>query len=285
MSGGAEREEAFQTLKNNLCDAPILSLPDGVEDFVVYCDASNQGFRRVILPPKKNGDLTSLQTHIDLKGVKYAPKEVIELFSDYECEIRYHPGKSNVVADALSRKERVKPKRVRAMAMGLFKSGMNGKEMNVFTFSRRYEKHAIMETTDKVVVIKEKLKAARDRQKSYANNKRKSLEFEVGDHVMLKVSPWKCMVRFGKKGKLAPRYVEPFEIPERISPIAYRLRLPEELIGVHDTFYVLNLKKCLRNANFHVPLNEIKIDKTLRFVEEHVRRIMVSEVRSLKRSR
>ncbi|GJX84041.1 putative reverse transcriptase domain-containing protein, partial [Tanacetum coccineum] len=257
----AEREEAFQTLKNNLCDAPILSLPDVVEDFVVYCDASNQGFRRVILPPKKNGDLTSLQTHIDLKGVKYAPKEVIELFSDYECEIRYHPGKSNVVADALSRKERVKPKRVRAMAMGLFKSGMNGKEMNVFTFSRRYEKHAIMEMTDKVVVIKEKLKAARDRQKSYANNRRKSLEFEVGDRVMLKVSPWKSMVRFGKKGKLAPRYVEPFEIPERISPIAYRLRLPEELIGVHDTFYVLNLKKCLRNANFHVPLNEIKIDR------------------------
>ncbi|GJR82370.1 hypothetical protein Tco_0153155 [Tanacetum coccineum] len=134
------------------------------------------------------------------------------------------------------------------------------------------------------MVIKENLKVARDRQKSYADNRRKPLEFEVGDRVMLKVSPWKGVVHFGKKGKLAPRYVGPFEILERIGPVAYRLRLPEELIGVHDTFHVSNLKKCLGNANLHVPLNEIKIDKTLRFVEEPVE-IMDREVRSLKRSR
>ncbi|GKE86975.1 hypothetical protein Tco_1564450 [Tanacetum coccineum] len=140
----------------------------------------------------------------------------------------------------------------------------------------------VQETTDKVVVIKEKLKSARERHKSYADNRRKPLEFEVGDHVMLKVSPWKGVVRFGKKGKLA--YVRPFKILERIGPVAYRLRLPEELIGVHDTFHVLNLKKCLGNANLHVPLNEIKIDKTLHFFEEPVE-IMDREVRSLKRSR
>ncbi|GJY39380.1 hypothetical protein Tco_0425744 [Tanacetum coccineum] len=103
----------------------------------------------------------------------------------------------------------------------------------------------VQETTDKVVLIKEKLKAARDRQKSYADNRRKPLEFEVGDRVMLKVSPWKGVIRFGKKGKLAPRYVGPFEILKRVSPVAYRLRLPEELSG-------------------------IKVDKTLRFVEEPV---------------
>ncbi|GJX97363.1 hypothetical protein Tco_0353161 [Tanacetum coccineum] len=100
----------------------------------------------------------------------------------------------------------------------------------------------VQETTDKVVLIKEKLKAARDRQKSCADNRRKPLEFEVGDRVMLKVSPWKGVIRFGKKGKLAPRYVGPFEILERIGPVAYRLRLPEELSGVHDTFHVSNLK-------------------------------------------
>ncbi|GJS97543.1 reverse transcriptase domain-containing protein [Tanacetum coccineum] len=111
----------------------------------------------------------------------------------------------------------------------------------------------VQETTDKVVVIKERLQAARDRQKSYADNRRKPLEFEVGDRVMLKVSPWKGVVRFGKKGKLAPRYVGPFEILKRIGTVAYRLRLPEELIGVHDTFHVSNLKKCLGNANFRVP--------------------------------
>nr|GFC33630.1 putative reverse transcriptase domain-containing protein [Tanacetum cinerariifolium] len=138
-------------------------------------------------------------------------------------------------------------------------------------------------TTNKVVLIKEKLKAARDHQKSYADNRCKPLEFEVGDRVLLKVSPWKSVVRFGTKGKLAPRYVGPFEILERIGPVAYRLRLPGELSSVHDTFHVSNLKKCLAYANLHVPLDEIKIDKTLCFVEEPVE-IMNSEVRSLKRS-
>ncbi|GJY01079.1 putative reverse transcriptase domain-containing protein [Tanacetum coccineum] len=142
----------------------------------------------------------------------------------------------------------------------------------------------VQEMTDKVVLIKEKLKAARDRQKSYADNRRKPLEFEVGDRVMLKVSPWKGVIRFGKKGKLAPRYVGPFEILERIGPVAYRLRLPEELSGVHDTFHVSNLKKCLADASLHVPLDEIKVDKTLCFVEEPVE-IMDREVKSLKRSR
>ncbi|GKC32712.1 putative reverse transcriptase domain-containing protein [Tanacetum coccineum] len=82
-------------------------------------------------------------------------------------------------------------------------------------------------------------------QKSYADKRRKPLEFSVGDHVLLKVSPWKGVVHFGKKGKLARRFVGPFEITERIGPVAYRLRLPEELNGVHDTFHMSNLKKCL----------------------------------------
>ncbi|GJR62518.1 putative reverse transcriptase domain-containing protein [Tanacetum coccineum] len=150
--------------------------------------------------------------------------------------------------------------------------------------SRLIGPELVQETTDKVVLIKEKLKAARDRQKSYADNRRKPLEFEVGDQVLLKVSPWKGVIRFGKKGKLAPRYVGPFEILERVGPVAYQLRLPEELSSVHDTFHVLNLKKCLADANLHVPLDEIKIDKTLRFVEEPVE-IMDREVKSLKRSK
>ncbi|GJS70912.1 putative reverse transcriptase domain-containing protein [Tanacetum coccineum] len=142
----------------------------------------------------------------------------------------------------------------------------------------------VQETTDKVVLIKEKLKAARDRQKSYVDNKQKPLEFKVGDRVLLKVSPWKGVIRFGTKSKLAPRYVGPFEILERIVPVAYRLRLPEELSSVHDTFHMSNLKKCLADANLHVPLDEIKIDKTPCFVEEPVE-IMDREVRSLKRSK
>ncbi|GJW86857.1 hypothetical protein Tco_0162197 [Tanacetum coccineum] len=140
----------------------------------------------------------------------------------------------------------------------------------------------VQETTDKVVLVKEKPKAARDRQKSYVDYRRKPLEFEVGDRVLLKVTPWKGVVHFGKKGKLAPRYVGPFEILERIDLVAYRLRLPEELNSVHDTFHVSNLKKCLADANLHVPLDEIKVDKTLRFVEEPVE-IMDREIKKLKR--
>ncbi|GJT90527.1 putative reverse transcriptase domain-containing protein [Tanacetum coccineum] len=142
----------------------------------------------------------------------------------------------------------------------------------------------VQKTTDKVVLIMEKLKAARDRQKSYADNRRKPLEFEVRDQVLLKVSLWKGVIRFGNKGKLAPRYVGLFEILERIGLVAYRLRFPEELSSVHDTFHVSNLKKCLADANLHVPLDEIKVDKTLHFVEELVE-IIDREVKSLKRSK
>nr|GEZ30846.1 putative reverse transcriptase domain-containing protein [Tanacetum cinerariifolium] len=125
-------------------------------------------------------------------------------------------------------------------------------------------------------------KAARDRQKSYVDYGRKPLEFELGDRVLLNVTPWKGVVRFGKKGKLAPRYVGPFEILERIGLIAYRLRLPDELKSMHDTFYVSKLKRCLADANLHVPLDEIKVDKTLYFVEEPVK-IKDREIKKLKR--
>ncbi|GJT70640.1 putative reverse transcriptase domain-containing protein [Tanacetum coccineum] len=116
----------------------------------------------------------------------------------------------------------------------------------------------------------------------YADKRRKPLEFEVSDRVLLRVSPWKGVVRFGKKGKIAPRYVGPFEILKRISLVAYRLRLPEELNSVHDTFHVSNLKKCLVDANLHVPLDEIRVDKTLCFVEEPVE-ILDREIKKLKR--
>ncbi|GKD72461.1 hypothetical protein Tco_1330743 [Tanacetum coccineum] len=134
------------------------------------------------------------------------------------------------------------------------------------------------------LLVKEKPKAARDRQKSYVDYRRKPLEFEVGDRVLLKVTPWKGVVRFGKKGKLASRYVGPFEILERIGFVAYRLRLPEELSSVYDTFHVSNLKKCLADANLHVPLDEIKVDKTLCFVQEPVE-IMDREIKKLKRKK
>ncbi|GJU90622.1 putative reverse transcriptase domain-containing protein [Tanacetum coccineum] len=142
----------------------------------------------------------------------------------------------------------------------------------------------VQETTKKISQIKDRLKTARDRQKSYADKRRKPLEFNVGDHVLLKVSPWKGVVRFRKKGKLAPGFVGPLEITERIGPVAYRLRLPKELNSIRDTFHVSNLKKCLVDPTLHVPLEEIQVNAKLNFLEEPVK-ILEREFKKLKWSR
>ncbi|GJS31879.1 putative reverse transcriptase domain-containing protein [Tanacetum coccineum] len=142
----------------------------------------------------------------------------------------------------------------------------------------------IQETTEKIIQIKQRIQAAHDRQKSYADLKRKPMEFQVGDRVMLKVSPWKGVVRFGKRGKLNPRYVGPFKVLERIGSVAYKLELPQELSRVHNTFHVSNLKKCHSDEPLAVPLEGLHIDDKLQFVEEPVE-IMEREIKRLKRSR
>nr|GEW87868.1 hypothetical protein [Tanacetum cinerariifolium] len=381
---GIEHVEAFHTLKHNLCNALILSLPDGVEDFVVYCVASNQGLGCVLMQRGKRHylhgmksviytDHQSLQHILNQKELNMRQRRWIKLFNDYECEIRYHPSKANVVADVLSKKKRVKPRRVRAMAMTI-QFGIRGmiiaaqgeafKQENILakrlhgldqqmerredgslyfldriwvplvggvqtiiideTHKTRYSIHPRADkmyhdirnmywwpgiTRNIAIYVRKcltcsKVKAKHQRPSGLFQQpeipeckwdkitmefitklpRRKSLEFEEGDQVMLKVSPWKGVIRLGKKGKLAPRYVGPFEILERIGPVAYQLRLPEEFSEVHDTFHVSNLKKCLVDASLHAPLDEIKVDKTLRFVEEPLE-IIDREVKRLKRSR
>ncbi|GJU88969.1 hypothetical protein Tco_1301392 [Tanacetum coccineum] len=197
----------------------------------------------------------------------------IELFSDYDCEIRYHPGKANVVADALSMKEWMKLRRARAMSMTIYYSikarilEAQSEASNVInTLAERKCRmpiawaevgetkligpEIIQETTDKIVQIKERLKVARDRQKSYADNR----QFNVGDKVLLMVLPRKGVVHFGKRSKLSSRYVRSFEVVERVGHVAYHLRLPQELVRIHDTFHVSNLKKCLADLNLQVSL-------------------------------
>ncbi|GKA36073.1 putative reverse transcriptase domain-containing protein [Tanacetum coccineum] len=399
---GKEQEEAFQTLKDSLCNAPILSFPGGSEEFVVYCDASNQGLGCVLMQRGKVIAYASRQLKIHEKNYTthdlelgavvfalktwrhylYGMKSVIytdhkslqHIFDQKELKggrlsysatmsVRFATIQSGVKYVYYQSKSETSRNRTRqTKRLHGFRPQREGKKMNIilydliwiirgdgwtnehtiqtledmlracvidfggswdvhlplaeFSYNNSYHSsircapfealygrkcrspvlwaeiresrligpELVQETTDKVVLIKEKLKAARDRQKSYADNRRKPLEFEVGDQVLLKVSPWKGVIRFGKKGKLAPRYVGPFEILERIGPVAYRLRLPEELSSVHDTFHVSNLKKCLADANMHVPLDEIKIDKTFRFVVEPVE-IIDREVKSLKRSK
>nr|GFB21486.1 putative reverse transcriptase domain-containing protein [Tanacetum cinerariifolium] len=142
----------------------------------------------------------------------------------------------------------------------------------------------VQETTKKISKIKDRLKVVRDLQKSYADKRRKPLEFSVGDYVLLKVSPWKGVVHFGMKEKLAPRFVRPFEIIENVGYVAYRLDLPKDLNGVYDTFYVSNLKKCLADPTLNVPLDEIRVNAKLNYVEDPVE-ILEREFKKLQRSR
>ncbi|GJU82254.1 putative reverse transcriptase domain-containing protein [Tanacetum coccineum] len=498
---GEKAEAAFQLLKQKLCSAPILALPEGSENFVVYCDASHKGLGAVLMQREKViayasrqlkvheknytthdlelgavvfalkmwrhylygtkcvvfTDHKSLQHILDQKELNMRQRRWLELLSDYDCEIRYHPGKANVGADALSRKERSNPLRVPALVMTIGLNlpkqilsaqpetrmdenfinedlrGMINKlepradgtlclnnrswipclgdlralimheshkskysihpgsdkmyqdlkklywwpnmKVEIATYVSKcltcakakieyqkpsaagqdtiwvivdrltksdhflpmreddtleklmrqylkevFSKHGvpvsiisdrdgkftlhfwkslhkalvrdsqltgpeiIHETTERIVQIKSHIQAARDRQKSYADVRRKPLEFQVGDKVMLKVSPWKGVIRFGKRGKLNPRYIGPFKIIAKVGTVAYRLELPEKLSRVHSTFHVSKLKKCMADEPLAIPLDEIQVDDKLNFIEEPVE-IMDREVKRLKQSR
>ncbi|GKF50404.1 hypothetical protein Tco_0146871 [Tanacetum coccineum] len=128
------------------------------------------------------------------------------------------------------------------------------------------------------------MQATHDRQKSYADLKRKPMEFQVGDKVMLKILPWKGVIRFGKRGKLNPMYVGPFKVLEKVGEVAYKLELLEELSKVHNTFHVSNLKRCHADEPLAVPLDGLHVDDKLYFVEE-LTKIVDREVKRLKRSR
>nr|GEZ62123.1 putative reverse transcriptase domain-containing protein [Tanacetum cinerariifolium] len=373
---GKEEEEAFQTLKQKLCSAPILALPKGTKDFMVYCDASLKGYRAVLMQRKKviayaSRKLKVHEENYNTHNLELGGKELnlrqqrwIELLSDYDCEIRYHPRTVNVVAYALSRKERIKPLHVRALMMTIHNdlpkrireaqgeaikkknlivheshksnysihSGLDkmyqdlmslywwsNMKADIATYiskcltyakvkaehqkpsrllqqpkipvwkweritmdfvsglprmpsrdSQLIDPELIRDTSEKIFHIKNRLLAARSRQKSYTDKRLKPLEFKVGDMVLLKVSPWKGAVHFGKRGKLSPCYIGSFKILARVGPVAYALELLEELKGTHSTFHVSNLKKCLAKDDVVVSIDEIQLDDKLHMIEEPV---------------
>jgi hypothetical protein len=129
----------------------------------------------------------------------------------------------------------------------------------------------IQDTREKVHVIKERMSAALSQQKSYVDNRRRPLEFEVRDRVFLKVSPMRVVMRFRKKGKLSPKFVGPFQITQRVGRLAYKIALPSDLIGTHDVFYMSMLRKYIANPNVIVEYEPLKIQEGLTYVEESVK--------------
>jgi len=137
---------------------------------------------------------------------------------------------------------------------------------------RKLSKIELIDQTREVVNrIWGKLRAAQHRQKSYADTRRRPLEFNVRDHVFLKVSPLKGSLRFGQKGKLTPRYINPFEILQRIGPVAYRLALPPTLQGIHDVFHVSNLRPYVLDLAHVISHEPLQLKKNLRYMEELIR--------------
>ncbi|XP_022008279.1 uncharacterized protein LOC110907608 [Helianthus annuus] len=131
-------------------------------------------------------------------------------------------------------------------------------------------KDVIAEMNEKIDMVRSRIKAAQDRQKSYADRRRRPIEFQVGDYVLLKVAPSKGIIRFRKRGKLGPRNIGPFKKLARVGAVAYQLELPPALDGSHNTFHVSQLRKCLADETAYVPMDDIEVDVKLNDVEKPV---------------
>ncbi|GJR06754.1 hypothetical protein Tco_0529738 [Tanacetum coccineum] len=266
---GDKQEAAFQLLKQKLCSAPILALPERSEDIHRICQVRTQRPSGLLVPKPKipNGSGTTSLLDFVNEASKTSQGYGTPIWVKVDRLTNYHASIKAAPLEVLYGQKCCSP--ICWTEVG--EAQILGPEL-------------IQETTKKIIQIKQRMQAARDRQKSYADLKRKPMEFQVGDKVMLKVSPWKGVVRFGKRGKLNPRYVGPFKVIERVGEVAYKLELPEELSRVHNTFHVSNLKKCHADEPLAVPLDGLNLDDKLHFVEEPVE-IVGREVKRLKRSR
>nr|GEV57048.1 putative reverse transcriptase domain-containing protein [Tanacetum cinerariifolium] len=421
---GDKQEAAFQLLKEKLCSAPILTLPKGAENFIIYCDTSHKGLSVVLMQNKNVNDYASRQLKIheksytthdlkswlscygdlrtlimheshkskyyvhpssnkmyqDMKKLYWWPNMKVDIATyDRKClaclkvkaehqkpsgllvqheipqwkwdnmtmdfitklsrtssgydtiwvivnrqtkSAYFLPMRENDPMEKLTRlymKEVVTRHRIPVLIIcdhngrvttNLWKSFQ--KDLGThFDMSTAYRPQTdgqsertmqtledmaevgdtqltgleiIHETTEKIIQIKQRVQAACDRQKSYVDVRRKPLEFQVGDKVMLKISPWKGVIHFSKWLNLNPRYIGPFKVLEKLGTVAYRLELPQQLSRVHSMFHVSNLKICLSDEPMAIPLDEIHIDDKLHFVEDPVEN-MDREVKRLKQSR
>ncbi|GJX12080.1 putative reverse transcriptase domain-containing protein [Tanacetum coccineum] len=239
-----------------------------------------------MIEQRSNGTLYYLdRIWVPLKG------DVRTLIMDeaYKSKYSIHPGADKMYYDLRDRPNGQSERTIQNLedmlrAYVLDFEGSWDVHLPLVEFSYNNSYHSSVRCVSFEALLRKRLRQHIGLQKSYYDKRRKPLEFSVGDYVLLKASPWKGVVRFGKKGKLAPRFIGPFKIIEKIGSVAYELDFPEELDGVHDTFHVLNLKKCLANPTLQVPLDEIQVDAKLNLMEEPVE-ILEREFKKLKRSR
>ncbi|GJX12158.1 putative reverse transcriptase domain-containing protein [Tanacetum coccineum] len=340
---GDKQEAAFQLLKQKLCSAPILALPEGSEDFIAYCDASKKGLGAVLMQREKVISYASRQlkiheknytTHdLELGAVVFALKIWRHYLYGTKCTV-FTESHQILNAQTEARKpENIKSEDVGGMLIEnakIFQKQLENKSWNYVRMEPvpKWQKYWLPgyrdlrgghEAWNTVSIICDRGPRFasicwRSLQNAWVTNLRYeycitihktdraklrgplnsrgiccsawAIDFGmvVGDKVMLKVSPWKGVVRFGKRGKLNPRYVGPFKVIERVGEVAYKLELPEELSRVHNTFHVSNLKKCHADEPLAVLLDGLHLDDKLHFVEEPLE-IVGREVKRLKRSR
>ncbi|XP_073056957.1 uncharacterized protein [Primulina eburnea] len=262
-------QHGFQVLKDKLTSAPILALPCGTEDFIVYTDASKMGLGAVLMQREKVIAYASRQlkdyeknypTHdLELAAVVFALKiwrhylygEKCEVFTDHKS-LKY----------LFSQKELNMRQRSYQATIGMapYESLYGRKCRSPLNWDEVGERKMLgpelfQQTADVIALIQDRMKTAQTRQKSYADNRRMPLKFEVGDHVFVKIAPLKGIMRFGRKGKLSPRFIGPFEILDRIGERAYCLALPPGLDRVHNVFHVSMLRKYISNPS-HVLRHE-----------------------------
>nr|GEV96797.1 putative reverse transcriptase domain-containing protein [Tanacetum cinerariifolium] len=254
--------------------APIFALPEGMEDFVVYCDASLKGYGAMLMQREKviayasrqlkvhEENYTTRDLELGAKELNLRQRRWIELLSDYDYEIRYHLGKAIVVANALSRKESIKPLHIRALMMTIHNNlPKRIREAQEGVMKKKYPLYWWPNMKDDIATYVSKcltcVKVKVEHQKPSGLLQKPEIPVWKWERITMDFVSGLSRTPSGKRGKLSPRYNGPFKILARVGPVAYTLELPEELKGIHSTFYVSNFKKCLAEDDVVVLIDEI----------------------------
>ncbi|XP_073035230.1 uncharacterized protein [Primulina eburnea] len=272
---GPECQESFDRLKQALTTAPVLAMPSGQGEFVVYTDASKLVYARGEAP--NLATLTVQPTLRDRIRAGQTSDEQLQkwrqidetkgqrLYAVVDGIVRYRdrlwvPDSDSLRADILSEAHST-PYSIHPGSTEMYK------DLQSLYWWPGMKRDILRQTADLVAKIRDRMRTAQSRQKSYADQRRRDLEFAVGDHVFVKVAPMKGVMRFGKKGKLSPRFIGPFEILERVGTLAYRVALPPSLSGVHNVFHVSMLRKYMSNPSHVLNYEPLQLTPHLSFEE------------------